>query len=105
MATHPFDLAGKVALVTGAYRGLGFAIAEGLAQAGATVVLMQRWDREVAAERGLLLVDHEPAWRALRARRGRPGSSTAPWASASCASSSRVHEEGRSCLKTVGLTT
>ena len=42
MATHPFDLSGKVALVTGAYRGLGFAIAKGLAQAGATVVLNGR---------------------------------------------------------------
>src|SRR4030095_9605806 len=39
MAAHPFDLTGKVALVTGAYRGLGFAIARGLANAGATVVL------------------------------------------------------------------
>ena len=39
---HPFDLSGKIALVTGAYRGLGFAIATGLARAGATVVLNAR---------------------------------------------------------------
>ncbi len=37
-----FDLSGKVALVTGAYRGLGFAIAQGLGRAGATVVLNGR---------------------------------------------------------------
>jgi gluconate 5-dehydrogenase len=42
MAHHPFDLSGKVALVTGAYRGLGFAIARGLGEAGATVVLNGR---------------------------------------------------------------
>src|SRR2546423_8025707 len=39
---QPFDLSGKVALVTGAYRGLGFAIAQGLARAGAKVVLNGR---------------------------------------------------------------
>jgi gluconate 5-dehydrogenase len=43
----PFDLSGKVALVTGAYRGLGFAIARGLARAGATVVLNGRKSAEV----------------------------------------------------------
>jgi gluconate 5-dehydrogenase len=42
MPSSPFDLTDKVALVTGAYRGLGFAIGKGLAQAGATVVLNGR---------------------------------------------------------------
>ena len=46
---HPFDLSGKIALVTGAYRGLGFAIAKGLAQAGATVVLNGRKEDAHAA--------------------------------------------------------
>ena len=49
MATHPFDLAGKIALVTGAYRGLGFAIAKGLCEAGATVVLNGRKPELLAA--------------------------------------------------------
>ena len=39
--THP-DLIGKVALVTGATRGIGLAIAKGLAGAGATVVVSSR---------------------------------------------------------------
>ena len=39
---NTFSLAGRVALVTGAYRGLGFAIARGLARAGAAVVLNGR---------------------------------------------------------------
>jgi gluconate 5-dehydrogenase len=38
--THPlFDLSGKTALITGSSRGLGRAFAEGLAQAGARIVL------------------------------------------------------------------
>ena len=48
MATSPFDLSGRVALVTGAYRGLGFAIARGMAEAGATVVLNGRKHDELA---------------------------------------------------------
>ena len=43
---NPFDLTGRIALVTGAARGLGHAIAAGLARAGATVVLNGR-DRVV----------------------------------------------------------
>jgi gluconate 5-dehydrogenase len=38
----PFDLTGRRALVTGSSRGLGFAIARGLAQAGAAVILNGR---------------------------------------------------------------
>jgi gluconate 5-dehydrogenase len=48
MVHAPFDLAGRVALVTGAYRGLGFSIARGLAQAGATVILNGRKPEELA---------------------------------------------------------
>ena len=37
-----FDLAGKTALVTGSSAGLGLAMAKGLAEAGAVVVLNGR---------------------------------------------------------------
>ncbi len=40
--THPFDLSGRRALITGSSRGLGFAIARGLAEAGAAVILNGR---------------------------------------------------------------
>jgi NAD(P)-dependent dehydrogenase (short-subunit alcohol dehydrogenase family) len=48
MTESPFDLTGKVAIVTGAGRGLGRAMAKALAQAGAKVVVAARTLAEVA---------------------------------------------------------
>ena len=42
MATKLFDLEGRIALVTGSSRGIGLALARGLAEAGAGVVLNSR---------------------------------------------------------------
>jgi gluconate 5-dehydrogenase len=52
-----FDLAGRVALVTGSSRGLGSAIARGLAEAGATVVLNGRDGEAVEAARAGLAAE------------------------------------------------
>ena len=45
-----FNLSGKVALVTGATKGMGMAIAESLGYAGATLVISGRSERNVAEE-------------------------------------------------------
>lgn len=48
MTTSPFDLHGRTALITGSTRGIGAALAEGLAAAGAHVVLNGTTDDGVA---------------------------------------------------------
>jgi gluconate 5-dehydrogenase len=48
------DLSGRVALVTGAARGLGYAIARGLARAGALTVLNGRDAKALAAARATI---------------------------------------------------
>src|SRR5436305_10263522 len=47
MTPNLFDLTGKVALVTGGSKGLGKAMARGLAQAGADVVISSRHEDEL----------------------------------------------------------
>lgn len=47
-ASSLFDLTGRAALITGSSQGLGFTIAQGLAQAGAGVVLNGRDEKKLA---------------------------------------------------------
>ena len=53
MAQALFDLSGRTALVTGSSRGLGRAIAEGLARAGARIVVNGVDPSSKMAESGL----------------------------------------------------
>jgi gluconate 5-dehydrogenase len=52
-----FDLSGKRALITGSGSGIGFALARGLAEAGATVILNGREVRKLQRAAGLLIED------------------------------------------------
>src|SRR5258706_10682831 len=49
-----FDLSGRTALITGSSQGLGFALARGLAQAGAAIALNGRDEKKLAAAAGTL---------------------------------------------------
>jgi NAD(P)-dependent dehydrogenase (short-subunit alcohol dehydrogenase family) len=54
MAYKPFDLSGKAALITGGNRGIGYGMAEALAQAGADVIIWgSNAARNAEAEAGL----------------------------------------------------
>lgn len=48
--THPFSLEGKTALVAGASRGIGLAIAKGIAAAGARTILASRSLEDLEAQ-------------------------------------------------------
>ena len=48
MTSSLFDVSGRVALVTGSSRGIGLALAQGLAEVGAVVVLNSRNGQELA---------------------------------------------------------
>src|SRR4051812_33025111 len=51
----PFDLTGRVALVTGGSKGLGLAMARGLARAGADIVISSRHESELKSALGTIL--------------------------------------------------
>lgn len=54
MSLRLFDVTGRVSLVTGSSKGIGYAIAEALAGAGATVVLNSRNGKELEEARNRL---------------------------------------------------
>lgn len=68
----PYDLSGRIALITGATRGIGRAIAQAFAQAGATVVVSSRKEAAVAAVTAELRASGFPA-EGIPANVGRPG--------------------------------
>jgi len=57
MGNQLFDLNGKVALITGAAQGIGFAIARGLGQAGARIVINGRNEERLQRAVSLLTKD------------------------------------------------
>jgi len=77
MSMHPFQLDGRVALVTGAARGLGFEIAQALAQAGAQVWLNGR-DAAALAEAVARIQAHIQAQVEAQIEAQQPATSTRP---------------------------
>src|ERR1043165_2404025 len=58
LMTNRFSLDGRVALVTGASRGLGFAMAQALAEHGATVIVNARDEAALSEAARKLTADH-----------------------------------------------
>jgi NAD(P)-dependent dehydrogenase (short-subunit alcohol dehydrogenase family) len=83
-----FDLSGQVALVTGGSRGLGRAIAEGLASAGADVAILSRTQDEAASVASQTARDHN------RPRSWGLGADVADEASVQTAVESLVRQSG-----------
>ncbi|HEX2680196.1 MAG TPA: glucose 1-dehydrogenase [Candidatus Dormibacteraeota bacterium] len=71
-ATSRFDLSGRVALVTGASRGIGGSIAEILAEHGAQVVLSSRKQADLDTEAGRINEKYPERATAIAAHAGRP---------------------------------
>jgi len=71
-ATSRFDLSGRVALVTGASRGIGGSIAEILAEHGAQVVLSSRKQTDLDAEAERINAQYPERATAIAAHAGRP---------------------------------
>ena len=67
-----FDLSGRVALVTGASRGIGSATAMALAEQGAHVVLSSRKQADLEAEAGRINALYPEKASAVAAHAGRP---------------------------------
>lgn len=68
------NLSGKTAIVTGSTAGIGYAIARGLAEAGAEVVVNGRTTE--AVERAVATLTSEVAWARLRGVAADVGSAT-----------------------------